>query len=655
MVTKAACGLDMQESFPAGSDHMFFPRVFLTLLISTLAPVAMAAPTYVGSEACIDCHQDEAKAWKGSHHDLAWTEPTAENTLGDFTGTEFTLDGITSRFTTEDGTFMIESDGPDGSMTRYPVAGVIGVEPLQQYALETEPGRLQSFDVPWDTEKGAWFHMYPDWGLTAADGLHWTGPYKTWNSRCAECHATDYQRNYNAQSRSYASTQAEIGVGCEACHGPGSDHVGWAQNPSDNSDKGLTVDYATGSGEVLIQQCAGCHSRREPFLGGSPEPGTPFHDAYRLSTLRSAIYHPDGQISDEVYVYGSFLQSRMYAKGVTCKNCHDVHSADLKADDNSICTQCHSEAGNGDFPSLKRANYDDPSHHFHDPDSEGAECKSCHMIERVYMGVDGRRDHSFRVPRPDLTVKTGSPNACSDCHSDRSPQWADRQVRKWFPNSDYRGPHFAETFAVATDGRPETATALRDLAVYEELPGIVRATALEMLQGYASPQLADELAYLLRHDDPMIRTHAASIQTAAAPNVAVQRLAPLLSDDRRAVRIAAARNMLNLPTQMLFPTDKRALQVAMQELQAALQTKLDFPETHMQLGGIALVTRNFPGALSAFSEAVRMDPQMVQAWSMVVRINAALNETEAAKAALQEALAANPGDPLLLSLRAQMP
>ena len=632
----------------------------LAALVGLVSGPVSAEPAYVGTESCVDCHKDAAQAWSGSHHDLAWTEPDPDTVLGDFSGPSFTLNGITSRFLTEDGTLVIETDGPDGEMTRYPVAGVIGVAPLQQYVLETEPGRLQSFDVTWDTIGKDWFHLYPDQGLMAGNGLHWTGPYKNWNARCAECHATDYRRNYDAESRSYSSTQAEIGVGCEACHGPGSAHVAWAESgtlasPEGVNAIGLTVDYAAGDSETLIQQCAGCHSRREPLLGGSPAPGTPYHDAYRLSTLRAGLYHPDGQILDEVYVYGSFLQSKMYAQGVGCNNCHDVHGGDLVQEGNAICTQCHSEAGNGDFPSLRKANYDDPLHHFHEPDSTGAACKSCHMIERVYMGVDGRRDHSFRVPRPDLTVRNGSPNACNDCHDDQSPQWADRQVRRWFPASQYRGEHFSDVFAAAQQGAPDIGTALRDLAVYDALPAIVRGTALEMLQPYATPRLADELAYLLQHDAPMIRANAISVQSAAAPQVAVARLAPLLSDPRRAVRIAAARGMLNLPAQLLSDTDRNALQGAMQELQTALQTKLDFPETHMQLGGIALVTRNFPGAVAAFEEVVRLDPQMVQAWSMVVRLNAALNRPDAAKDALRTALEINPGDPQLLALRAQMP
>lgn len=633
----------------------------MTMMFFGVTPQLLAAPSYVGSENCIDCHQDAAEAWKGSHHDLAWTPPESDNILADFADTSFALNGITSRFFRDGETYMIESDGPDGEMTRYPVAGVIGIAPLQQYVVETEPGRLQSFDVPWDTERKEWFHMYPEQGLTAENGLHWTGSYKTWNARCAECHATDYQRNYDAQTRRYSSTQAEIGVGCEACHGPGSAHVDWANDvPSreaqnDLTATRLTVDYAAGDGEVLIQQCAGCHSRREPLMGGSPAPGTPFHDAYRLSTLRAPIYEADGQILDEVYVYGSFLQSKMYAKGVTCKNCHDVHAANLEAEGNAVCTTCHSEAGNDDFPSLPLANFDDPAHHFHEQGSQGAECKSCHMIERVYMGVDGRRDHSFRIPRPDLTVKTNSPNACNDCHAEKTPQWAARQVEAWYPNSTNRGPHFSETFFAARQGRPEMGRLLADLALYEGLPGIVRATALEQLQGYITPELANDLVPLLRDPDALVRANAAPLQRAATPQDMIQRLWPLLEDERRVVRITAARELLSAPAAGIPQDQRPKIAAATKEWQNALQARMDFPETHMQLGGIALTTRNFAGARAAFLEAVRMDPQLVQAWSIIIRLSLAMEQPDQARAALDEALAANPSDPTIAALAAQFP
>ena len=200
---------------------LFYAVFALTMAALPAAAQTDMVPAYVGSDVCADCHIEATEAWEGSHHAKAWTPTAPEIVLGDFNDTTFTLNGITSRFYRDGEAYMIETDGPTGRMTSYPVHSVVGIEPLQQYLLETEEGKLQSFDVVWDVEEERWYHLYPDQELYAGNGLHWTGPYKNWNARCAECHATDYEKNYSPIDRSYSSTQAEIGVGCEACHGPG--------------------------------------------------------------------------------------------------------------------------------------------------------------------------------------------------------------------------------------------------------------------------------------------------------------------------------------------------------------------------------------------------------------------------------------------------
>jgi len=323
-----------------------------------------------------DLHTDQTALWQGSQHALAWTLPGPDTVLGDFNDAEFTHDGSLTRFRSKDGIYTIEVTEQDGVTTKYPVHSVAGLAPLQQYLLETEPGRLQSYDVVWDVEQGRWYHLYPDQTLPPDDGLHWTGPYKTWNARCAECHATGFKTNFGARTRTYASVQAEIGVGCEACHGPGSAHLAWtdgeavlANGPPELNKYGFPV----GVTKVGVEQCATCHSRREPILGGNPMPGTPYYDAYTLAILRPGLYHADGQVLDEVYVYGSFLQSKMSARGVECSNCHTAHDTGLKAVGNAVCTQCHSPAGNPEFETLTKALYDSPDHTFHETGSEGGQ------------------------------------------------------------------------------------------------------------------------------------------------------------------------------------------------------------------------------------------------------------------------------------------
>jgi len=198
---------------------------------ATGAEPSSSVPGYVGSETCAGCHATVAQAWRGSHHAWAWKSPNETTVLGDFANKTFEHGDVISRLSKDGGKFFVTTDGSDGQSRKFEVVGTVGVAPLQQYLVETELGRLQALDLAWDTERKRWYHLYPDQDLPAGDGLHWTGPYKNWNGRCAECHATGFVKNYDPRSRTYDSTQAEIGVGCEACHGPGEAHVAWANAP----------------------------------------------------------------------------------------------------------------------------------------------------------------------------------------------------------------------------------------------------------------------------------------------------------------------------------------------------------------------------------------------------------------------------------------
>ena len=629
------------------------PRAGWIVAATLLCVQPAHAQDYVGSDACIACHEDEGAAWAQSHHALAWTEVSDGAVLADFDGTGFDHDGMSVTFRDENGSPVASVTEKDGVTTEYPVHSVVGIAPLQQYLFETEPGRLQSFDVVWDTENNRWFHLYPDQDLPPDDGLHWSGPYKNWNARCAECHATGFAKSYDSQTRQYSSTQSEIGVGCEACHGPGSAHIEWTTGKAladGLTEFGFSMGWGKGETEAEIQQCAGCHSRREALGGGNPLPGTPYHDAYNLAVLRPGLYHPDGQILDEVYVYGSFLQSRMYEQGVDCMNCHDPHRADLKAEGNGICTQCHSPAGNPDFPTLTLKDYDTPDHHHHADGSDGAQCKSCHMIERVYMGVDGRRDHSFRIPRPDLGLGA---DACTDCHADQDQSWAAAGIEAWYPNSTRRGSHFSAAFDAAAKGQLDDPSALLAIADDHDMAGIVRATALYLLQPFAGPELAATAMTNLTDADPLVRANAVALQRAASIPDRIARLEPLLSDPLRNVRLTAAKEFLLIPPDALTPQQRPVVQQAVTDWQRSMSHRLDFPETHLVLGGLALSLRNAQAAEGAFREVVELDPQRAEAWPMLVQLAHINRGPQAAVEVLDEALTRLPDDPNLGQLASQ--
>ena len=623
-----------------------------------------ASPTFVSSDACAGCHRGQFDAWSRSHHSWAWREPTTANVLADFDDARFEHRGFTYQFTRRDGRFLIVADGPDGKATTYPVRYVVGVTPLQQYLVETDRGRLQALDVAWDTKRRRWYHLYPTTDTSAGDGMHWSGSYKNWNARCAECHATGFKKNYDPLGDMYRSTQAEIGVGCEACHGPGQAHVAWANEPQAfDSDGwngvdglGLRATYRKGEARTETNLCAACHSRREPLGADSPPPGAEFDDHYRLALLRDGLYFPDGQIRDEVYVYGSFLQSKMHAAGVTCTDCHDAHSYGLRRDGNSVCTQCHSPRGNPAFPTLRARDYDSPRHHFHPRDGESGACVSCHMPERDYMVVDGRRDHGFRVPRPDLSAALGTPDTCTGCHGDRTSQWAMEQIRRWHPEARSGSPHFAHSFAKAVKGADDAvADALREIASTAAQPAIVRATALHRLSAPGFPVGSDDLAGWVQDPSPLVRAEAARLLLELPETARIAWLTALLGDRSRSVRIEAAKASLGMDPGRFAETTRPRLSAAMSELQAALRAKADFPETQMAIGGVALTLRNLPAASQAFRRAVTMDPQLVQAWLMLARIQAARGDRDEVQATLEQAIRSNPAEPLLRQALSGLP
>ncbi|MEZ6071505.1 MAG: multiheme c-type cytochrome [Pirellulales bacterium] len=421
---------------------------------------------YVGRNSCIQCHAGQYERWQDSPHDLAMDLATEETVLGDFNDATLEHYGVRSRMFRDGERFMIETDGPKGDLETFEVKYTFGVEPLQQYMVEFDDGRVQVLPIAWDTKERRWFHLYPDQDIPAGDWLHWTGAGQTWNYMCVECHSTGVERNYDVATDSYATAYSEIDTSCEACHGPGSLHVELAERPSLFWDRrigyGLADLKSTAKGE--IDTCAPCHSRRRVIYPGY-EPGDEYLDFYLPEMLAGQHYHVDGQIKEEDYVYGSFLQSLMYHKGVRCTDCHDPHSTKLKFEGNKLCGQCHSPG-----------KYDGPLHHRHKVGTPGAQCVDCHMPETTYMVVDPRRDHSIRIPRPDLTVALGTPNACNGCHNDKSADWAADQIVEWYGDSPHRQvPHFGHVIAAGRQHAAGADDALAELAATQSQPAIVRA------------------------------------------------------------------------------------------------------------------------------------------------------------------------------------
>jgi tetratricopeptide (TPR) repeat protein len=592
-----------------------------------------AAAQYVGRQVCAQCHAAQHALWQGSHHDLAMQEATEQTVLGNFDQAQFTYFGTTSTFYRRDGKFMVRTDGPDGTLQDYEITYTFGAHPLQQYLIAFPDGRLQALGIAWDSRPRAqggqrWFHLYPHERITHDDPLHWTGLNQNWNSQCAECHSTNLRKHYDAVSDRYDTTWSELDVSCEACHGPGSRHVAWAaQTPTGKrqeaaADNGLVVrlhdrasvtwnmDATTGTArrslprttDVEIELCARCHARRS-VLSEDYTPGQSLLQTHLPSLLEAGLYHADGQIQDEVYVYGSFLQSKMYRAGVTCSDCHEPHSLRLRAPGNGVCAQCH-------LP----ARYDTSSHHFHPQESAGARCVACHMPARTYMVVDPRHDHSLRVPRPDLAAKLGTPDPCTQCHAPRTAAWAAEQLRTWYGRQPRGYQDYAEALHAGRTGAPAAERLLARLAENAAAPPIARATALAALRRYLSPASLPILQRLLRHDHPLLRVGAVEALAAVPPAQRFPLAGHLLHDPMRAVRIQAARHLAAVPAAQLTEAQRGALARALEEYIAAQQVNAERPEAHLNLGNLYAEQGQFAAAEAAYRTALRRQPTFVQAY-----------------------------------------
>jgi predicted CXXCH cytochrome family protein len=621
-IAALACGLALLLV----TDGIVLPKA---LRSGGVAP----ALAFVGSEACAGCHQAETALWKQSQHKHAMQHATAASVLGNFDDASFDYFGVHSRFLEKDNKFFVETDGPDGKLATFEVKYTFGIDPLQQYLVEFPDGRIQALSIAWDSrprDQGGqrWFHLYPDEEIKHDDVLHWTKLNQNWNFMCAECHSTGVRKNYDATNDHFRTTWAEISVGCEACHGKGSRHVSWAQSQrswfgkDDDPRKGLTVllnerdgvtwhpDPRTGNPQRSVaaavtrrevETCGLCHARRGEF-SEDWVPGQPLSDTHAVSLLARGLYHADGQMRDEVYNYGSFKQSKMFAAGVTCSDCHEPHAAGLRAPGDGVCLQCHASD-----------KYDVASHNRHEGVTPAVTCASCHMPVSTYMVVDKRHDHSLRIPRPDLSVKLGTPNACNNCHADKSAQWAADAIERWHGPVRKGFQNYAEAFQASWTDRVDAPALLAMVAASPAAPAIARASALSELHSRVSPANIELARKGLADPDPMVRVAALDMLDGLLGDRIWPLVSPLLSDPSRGVRLGAVSVLAAVPTANQPAPDRAAFERAATEFIAAQGLNADRPEARSTLGNFYARRGLTADAESEYKAALRLSPQYAPA------------------------------------------
>ncbi|WP_163717789.1 cytochrome c3 family protein [Mangrovibacterium lignilyticum] len=608
----------------SGALLLFFP---IYLLIKTyvvpVQPEVNQAPQFVGRETCVECHLQEYNDWLGSHHDRAMDPANDSTVLGDFNNVTIQGNGMTHRAFKKDGKFMIHTDGADGTMQDFEIKYVFGFTPLQQYLVEFDGGRLQTLPLTWNSVDSVWYHMvdsiYKDQPIDHNNWLHWTNQAQNWNSMCADCHSTNLQKNYDVATDTYHTTWSEIDVSCEACHGPASNHLKWAALPEYARDgyenTGLPVKTSGINNEQYVDNCARCHSRRSA-LGDLDYSSMNIYDHMIPSLPDVPTWHIDGQILEEDYVYASFTQSKMYSKKreVKCNDCHNVHSGKLLfgTDYNKLCLQCHV----GEI-------YDSPKHHFHKEAGMAGEavisqvgikyevgsgtlCINCHMHGQYYMGVDYRRDHSFRIPRPDLSIKYGVPNACNQCHANKSNEWSESYINQCYGKS--RAFQFSEAFDDARNGKPEASTELMSMIDDELYTRNIRSLSIQYLGAYFQDSLKTEVEDYLGNLYPDIRLASLrAIQLTDQKELDL--IYPMLYDDTKAIRTEAANTLLSAGVEIPSKHQK-AYDKAISEYKQTLLYNADFPTGKYSLGNYYYYTNDLAKAEQFYRKALEQDQEL---------------------------------------------
>ncbi len=612
-----------------------------------------APPQWVEESQCQSCHSTAFSDWQGSHHQLAMQPPIKRTVLGDFSGQQIASDTETIEFLRDDESFVIRTPDANGQSADFKVAYTFGLEPLQQYLLEMPGGRLQAHGMAWDTQQQAWFHLYQGQGVDHHSQLHWTGALQNANFMCVECHTTNFKRNYDAGTDSFASRFQALGVGCQSCHGPASEHLSWAESNAATSPEQQSESSGFSASPSIapaaeVEVCARCHSRRSPLDDGYQH-GNALMDDFLPSILSADLYEVDGKIKEEVFEYGSFKQSKMHAAGVVCSDCHNPHSGELRASGNGVCTQCHN--GNAqpirgaiDGSGLQAKDYDSPDHHNHPSGSAGAQCINCHMPGKLYMTNDLRHDHSFTSPNPAQALELGHTDACLGCHQQVEPAELVAQYLAQYPDAAPRDGGYAQDLSAARGGKPGAAAALNRQLAREDQPAIRVATLISELPRYPSLSALQQLASALQHADPSVRVAAVNSLPALASETQLRDLlTPLASDPVRAVRLAVAWQLAQLSAQTR--SQLTAWPTLLAEYEQVQNNLLERADAHFnlamlyQLSGreerVEVALREALDRDSAFFPAVIMQAQWQEQYLRLPQVGLAI---------LHKALKAHPGE-----------
>jgi tetratricopeptide (TPR) repeat protein len=633
---------------PLRSPHL---AVLLTAAFAcTRPPPEAGAPAaggareaLAGSVSCRPCHERFYLLWSTSYHGLAM-QPWGPAVAGAVPPTPAPVH-------IGDREYLVESSDERGTVVergaageqRLGIAQVLGGKNVYYFLTELDRGFLQTLPVAYDVRRKEWFDTAAS-GIRHAPGfsaepLRWRDREYTFNSSCHSCHVSQLATSYDAASDAYRTTWAEPGINCEACHGPGAEHVrAFSAAPKDAPPPELKLlRTKTMTHEQRNDMCAPCHARMVP-LTTSFQPGDRFFDHFDLGALEDPDFHPDGRELGETYTFTTWRLSRCaQAGGIDCVTCHTSsgrYRFRAPEDANKACLPCHARQ-------VERG----PAHTHHAAGSIGSRCVSCHMPTTEFARMR-RSDHSMRPPAPAATIEFGSPNACNVCHGDRDARWADAQVRRWHAKDHQKG--IVEEGRLVQAARRQDWARLPAMLAYlrrADRQEIVAASLVRLLRQCADARVPPALSEVLRADpSPLVRAAAAETLGLSAAAGRAGPLAAATRDPFRLVRVRAARALATVPRDQIEPSSREAVERATRELEAALRVRGDDPWMLTNLGTWRMDRGDLDGAAESFRDAVRIRPDHVPGWVNLSMVQAAKRDLAGAEASLRKALAVEPGN-----------
>jgi predicted CXXCH cytochrome family protein len=430
-------------------------------------PLASPRGDYVGSNACRECHAKQFDSWRRTFHSTMTQLPTRASVLGRFDGTPVEFYGKRATPFERDGRFWLRLPGASGEREAE-VALCVGSRRYQQY-FELVGDAYRRLPILWHAGEQRWMHL--NGVFLEPDDSNWDAHAATWNENCVFCHNTapapglTLERDGEQVRKRFDSHVAELGIACEACHGPCAKHVARMSEPGAKEaakDALLASELDVVQPKELAQRealsvCGQCHSQRLPsprerlwqFLDSGPtfRPGNALTDHVapitrdtpsvdeRKPALFSDRFWRDGTARLTAYEYLGITQSPCFRGGdITCTSCHTMHGGDVHGQieprmrGDAACTQCHAEIAR-----------DVKAHTHHAPESAGSRCLECHMPRAIFGVVEIHRSHRIESPDVRRDVEAGRPNACTSCHLDRTAGWAADAMRGWW-GEEYERP-----------------------------------------------------------------------------------------------------------------------------------------------------------------------------------------------------------------------